>query len=137
MAGFEQFNPSTRQPVDPSTSQKSVTRKATFQLDETVVKQLDRFHLQLQLDLGKSDAPYKEVIVEEAIARLLEEADENLSGATGGITPKATEADRTYALTGRQSCELSLSSCTRFSRFDSQRCKTHHNEYNCEMEQPT
>ena len=71
LAGFEQFNPSTRQPVDPSTSQKSVTRKATFQLDETVVKQLDRFHLQLQLDLGKSDAPYKEVIVSEAIARLL------------------------------------------------------------------
>lgn len=80
LAGFEQFNPSTRQQVDPSKSQhveKSVTRKATFQLDETVVKQLDRFHLQLQLDLGKSDAPYKEVIVEEAIARLLEEADEN------------------------------------------------------------
>lgn len=57
------------------------------------MKQLDRFHLQLQLDLGKSDAPYKEVIVEFAIARLLEEADENLSGATGGITPKATEAE--------------------------------------------
>lgn len=96
LAGFEQFNPSTlseaerstRQQVDQTKSQhanpersrrveKSVTRKATFQLDETVVKQLDRFHLQLQLDLGKSDAPYKEVIVEEAIARLLEEADEN------------------------------------------------------------
>lgn len=88
LAGFEQFNPSTlseaerstRQQVDHTKSQhveKSVTRKATFQLDETVVKQLDRFHLQLQLDLGKSDAPYKEVIVEEAIARLLEEADEN------------------------------------------------------------
>lgn len=85
LAGFEQFNPSalseaersTSQQVNPSTSQKSVTRKATFQLDETVVKQLDRFHLQLQIDLGKSDAPYKEVIVEFAIARLLEEADEN------------------------------------------------------------
>ena len=77
LAGFEQFNPSASQQVNPSTSQKSVTRKATFQLDETVVKQLDRFHLQLQLDLGKSDAPYKEVIVSEAIARLLEEADEN------------------------------------------------------------
>lgn len=96
LAGFEQFNQSTlseaerstRQQVNPSTSQhanpeqsrrvkKSVTRKATFQLDETVVKQLDRFHLQLQLDLGKSEAPYKEVIVSEAIARLLEEAEEN------------------------------------------------------------
>ena len=88
LAGFEQFNQSTlqgaerstSQPVDPSTSQhvkKSVTRKATFQLDETVVKQLDRFHLQLQLDLGKSEAPYKEVIVSEAIARLLKEAEEN------------------------------------------------------------
>lgn len=77
LAGFEQFNQSTSQPVNHKTSQKSVTRKATFQLDETVVKQLDRFHLQLQLDLGKSETPYKEVIVSEAIARLLEEAEEN------------------------------------------------------------
>jgi hypothetical protein len=33
--------------------------------------------LQLQLELGKGSAPYKEVIVEEAIARLLEQAQEN------------------------------------------------------------
>jgi hypothetical protein len=42
------------------------------------LQQLDKFHLQLQLELGKGSAPYKEVIVEEAIARLLEQADKNL-----------------------------------------------------------
>ena len=50
---------------------KSAIRKSTFQLSEEVLKQLDRYHLQLQLELGKADAPYKEVIVEEAIPRKL------------------------------------------------------------------
>ena len=50
---------------------KSTIRKSTFQLSEEVLKQLDRYHLQLQLELGKADAPYKEVIVEEAIPRKL------------------------------------------------------------------
>jgi hypothetical protein len=56
---------------------KSAIRKCTFQLNEEILKQLDIFHLQLQLELGKSDAPYKEVIVEEAIAQLLEFAAQN------------------------------------------------------------
>jgi uncharacterized membrane protein len=56
---------------------KSTIRKATFQLSEAVLQQLDKFHLQLQLELGKSSAPYKEVIVEEALVRLLEQAREN------------------------------------------------------------
>jgi hypothetical protein len=56
---------------------KLAIRKCTFQLNEEILKQLDIFHLQLQLDLGKSDAPYKEVIVEEAIAQLLECAAQN------------------------------------------------------------
>lgn len=74
-----------QQPIKPSqqldnlpTSQqvdKSTIRKSTFQLSEAVLKQLDRYHLQLQLDLGKADAPYKEIIVEEAIAQFLVNAD--------------------------------------------------------------
>jgi hypothetical protein len=56
----------TSQPVD-----KPALRKVTFQIAESVVNQLDQLHLQLQLDLGKANAPYKEVIVEEAIARVL------------------------------------------------------------------
>jgi hypothetical protein len=53
---------------------KPVIKKATFQLSEAVLQQLDTFHLQLQLELGKANAPYKEVIVEEAIAQLLGQA---------------------------------------------------------------
>jgi len=56
---------------------KSIIRKATFQLSKVVLQQLDKFHLQLQLELGKGSAPYKEVIVEEALVRLLEQAREN------------------------------------------------------------
>lgn len=88
LAGFEQFSQSASQPSDQSTRQnvsnttcqqveKSVIRKATLQLDAAVLKRLDTFHLQLQLELRKGDTPYKEVIVEEAIARFLEQADEN------------------------------------------------------------
>ena len=42
-----------------------------------MLQQLDKFHLQLQLELGKSSAPYKEVIVEEALAQFLEQAGSN------------------------------------------------------------
>lgn len=42
-----------------------------------MLQQLDKFHLQLQLELGKGSAPYKEVIVKEALVRLLEQAQEN------------------------------------------------------------
>ncbi len=49
-------------------------RKATFKLSEEVLRRLDNYHLQLQLELGKADAPYKEVIVEEAICQLLDQA---------------------------------------------------------------
>jgi hypothetical protein len=96
LAGFEQLSQSASQPDDKSTSQqvskpasqpddkltsqqvnKSAIRKATFQLSVVVLQQLDKFHLQLQLELGKGSAPYKEVIVEEALARLLEQGQEN------------------------------------------------------------
>jgi hypothetical protein len=46
-------------------------------LIKAVSERLDIFHLELQLELGKAAAPYKEVIVEEAISRLLDEANEN------------------------------------------------------------
>ncbi|TAD75539.1 MAG: hypothetical protein EA001_14005 [Oscillatoriales cyanobacterium] len=51
-------------------------RRATFQMRESVLDELDRFHLELQLALGKSNAPYKEVIVEAAIVQLLNQAKE-------------------------------------------------------------
>jgi len=69
-AALEQVNNLESQQVS-----KPVIRKSTFQLSEEILKQLDRYHLQLQLDLGKADAPYKEVIVEEAIAQFLVSAD--------------------------------------------------------------
>lgn len=60
--------------VDKSASQTTdKLRKATFKLSESVLEQLDTFHLQLQLELGKANAPYKEVVVEEAISQLLEQ----------------------------------------------------------------
>ncbi len=59
--------------------EKPKLRKSTFQLGETVLHQLDQLHLMLQLELGKANAPYKEVIVEEAIAQLLERANFNRS----------------------------------------------------------
>jgi len=57
-----------------STSQQAdKLQKATFKLSRSVLEQLDTLHLQLQLELGKANAPYKEVIVEEAISQLLEQ----------------------------------------------------------------
>ena len=70
-----QSNKSTSWQARKSGSRKSTIRKSTFQLSEEVLKQLDRYHLQLQLELGKADAPYKEMIVEEAIAQFLANAD--------------------------------------------------------------
>jgi len=67
-------NKSGSQQVEKSaTQQPRKWKKATFQLDETLLKELDTFHLKLQLELGKENAPYKEVLVEAAIAQLLEQ----------------------------------------------------------------
>ncbi len=68
----QQVNKSETQEVD-----KPALKKATFQLSEAVLQQLDTFQLQLQLELGKANAPYKEVMVEEAILMLLERASQN------------------------------------------------------------
>jgi hypothetical protein len=54
---------------------KLTLRKSTFQLTSAILQQLDVFHLHLQLELGKAKAPYKEVIVEEAICQLLATQD--------------------------------------------------------------
>ena len=80
-ASLEQVSKSASQQADLLGSQevkKSTIRKSTFQLSEEVLKQLDRYHLQLQLELGKAEAPYKEVIVEEAIAQFLVNADQKI-----------------------------------------------------------
>lgn len=67
---------SASNPVEKPTSQQEdlpaiELKKATFQLDKAVLTKLEKFVLSLQLELGKENAPYKEVIVEEAIERLL------------------------------------------------------------------
>ncbi|NJK50657.1 hypothetical protein HC931_23325 [Candidatus Gracilibacteria bacterium] len=70
----------TSQEADNSTSQlvnKLKLRKSTFQISEAVLARLDQLHLQLQLELGKANAPYKEEIVEFAIVQLLEQANSN------------------------------------------------------------
>lgn len=48
-----------------------VIKKVTFQLQESVFEQLKDAHYDLGKKLGK-DAPYREVIIEEAIVRLLD-----------------------------------------------------------------
>jgi hypothetical protein len=68
---------STSQQVDQSASQqanKPTIRKATFQVDAAILADLDRYHLQLQIEMGRRNAPYKEILVEEAIAQWLERA---------------------------------------------------------------
>ena len=74
----QEFNKSGIQDAGNSTSQQAdKLRKATFKLSQSVLEQLDTFHLQLQLELGKTNAPYKEVLVEEAISQLLEQMLQN------------------------------------------------------------
>ena len=68
---------STSQQSDLLTSpqvSKPTIRKATFQVDAAILADLDRYHLQLQIEMGRRNAPYKEILVEEAIAQWLERA---------------------------------------------------------------
>jgi membrane-associated HD superfamily phosphohydrolase len=68
---------STSQRADNIESQqvsKPIIRKATFQVDAAILADLDRYHLQLQMQMGRRNAPYKEILVEEAIAQWLERA---------------------------------------------------------------
>jgi hypothetical protein len=77
--GQEDNQPGTKEVSKKTTQQadKFELRKSTFQLNKVLSEQLDTFHLELQLELGKAAAPYKEVIVEEAISGLLNEAKDN------------------------------------------------------------
>ncbi len=73
---------STSQQVKKPTSQTGQTepsnlRKATFKIDSGILDSLDRYHLQLQLDFGKRNTPFKETIVELALQKILEEAKSN------------------------------------------------------------
>lgn len=63
----------------PPTTQGAKLRRSTFQLRESTVNDLDRFHLELQLALGKQNAPYKEVLVEAAIVHFLNSTRANPS----------------------------------------------------------
>jgi hypothetical protein len=68
---------STSQQSDKLASQqvsKPIIRKATFQVDAAILEALDRYHLQLQIEMGRRNTPYKEIVVEEAIAQWLERA---------------------------------------------------------------
>ena len=74
----QQSNKSASQPAKKSSGQKSVKlKKATYQLDEAVLERLDRAYLQMSLDRGKQNTPYKEVLVETAIANFLEQLEDN------------------------------------------------------------
>ncbi len=73
---------STSQQVKKPTShtvhtEPSNLRKATFKIDSGILDSLDRYHLQLQLDFGKRNTPFKETIVELALQKILEEAKSN------------------------------------------------------------
>jgi len=76
----QQVSKSTSQPVE-----KPAIRKATFQISEEILGCLDTFHLKLQLELGKGNAPYKEVIVEEAISRFLVQVEEDRERAIDSL----------------------------------------------------
>lgn len=82
----QQDNKSTSQPVN-----KTKLRKSTFQISEGVLDRLEQLHLRLQLELGKKDAPYKEVIVEEAIVQLLKQMNSNPTELLEILTKRQTE----------------------------------------------
>jgi hypothetical protein len=75
--GRSELGKSTSQQSEKLASQqvsKPIIRKATFQVDASILADLDRYHLQLQIEMGRRNAPYKEILVEEAIAQWLERA---------------------------------------------------------------
>ncbi|MDB9448568.1 hypothetical protein [Dolichospermum circinale] len=90
----------TSQQSDKSTSQivdnieKPKLRQSTFQISETVLLQLEQMHLTLQLELGKAIAPYKEVIVEEALVRLLEQFVDDRPGLIEVLVSKRKSRDK-------------------------------------------
>lgn len=74
----KQSNKSASQPAKKSSGQKVIKlKKATYQLDEAVLERLERAYLQMSLDRGKQNTPYKEVLVETAITNFLDQLEEN------------------------------------------------------------
>ncbi|MDD1428648.1 hypothetical protein MEO94_30245 [Dolichospermum sp. ST_sed9] len=88
----QQSDKSAIQQVD--NIEKPKLRKSTFQISETVLLQLDQVHLTLQLELGKAIAPYKEVIVEEALVRLLEQFIDDRSGLIEVLVSRQKSRDK-------------------------------------------
>jgi hypothetical protein len=84
---FGQANKQESQPVNKSGSKQVVEseavttqlKKATYQLDASVLEKLDRTYLKMSLDRGKQATPYKEVLVETAINLFLEKLEEDPS----------------------------------------------------------
>lgn len=89
--GSQQANFSTSQQVQ---SEKAIWRKSTFQINSEVLHQLDKLHLTLQLELGKTNAPYKEVIVEEALVRLLEEVNSDRGALISALVERQKSRDK-------------------------------------------
>ena len=84
----QQDNKSTSQPVN-----KPKLRKSTFQISEGVLEKLEQLHLRLQLELGKKDAPYKEVIVEFAIVQLLDQMNSNPTELLEALSKRQEERE--------------------------------------------
>lgn len=87
----QQANKSTSQQ---SKSEKTICRKSTFQINSQVLDRLDKLHLTLQLELGKTNAPYKEVIVEEALVRLLEEINSDPGALIEALVERQKSRDK-------------------------------------------
>jgi hypothetical protein len=77
----QQVNKSKSREPNNSTSQKVNKpirlKKATYKLSEDVIERLDRAYLQMSLERGRQNTPYKEVLVEEAIALFLDQLEQN------------------------------------------------------------
>lgn len=70
----ERVNNTLGQPDIQPTIHKDAIKKLTFQIRESVFERLKDAHYYLGKDLGKA-APDREVIIEEAIARLLDQLE--------------------------------------------------------------
>jgi hypothetical protein len=56
-----------------------------------VVDALDTYHLGLQVQLGKKKAPFKETVIEEAIAQFLERANKSPENALKALFDRQNE----------------------------------------------
>lgn len=75
----QQANKSGSKQVTESEAVTIQLKKATYQLDASVLERLDRTYLKMSLDRGKQATPYKEVLVETAINLFLDKLEEDPS----------------------------------------------------------